>query len=434
MSSATGTHRKNLVINLAQLEASTLQSLQEDSAIMETFLPGPSPRRPERPEPSKRQSKKEASVRKEMVVVKQDFGLVEERASPDPAGSIQDESEEEAAPLVGFRLRGQRKSIQHYNPTNHMVKTRIEAARDIRAAEDNYHRNTAVSPLPKTNKEPRRSSARTHEQRFFARVQGTMGLSCLQTIQQAYRDREKSERHAAKAEYVKELKKRREMAKERVQLQMDQKRYKALQERGEDKQKIIDHLGKQEVQREVELHRAHARYQHSSHLNRRRRKELTFLSDFATQNTSVSNALLRHDRQSRREDKEQESVARIHKQRTNLHEQQHMVNKYLEHRQLMRQTESAMMRAAVNAKMLQDANDRLMQAKSHVAQQKALSEQVGVFYPVPQLSSSSIPLGAPAPTERNGTTSPSSQSLTLRKYNTGLTMAKEHQQLRGIPA
>ena len=40
-------------------------------------------------------------------------------------------------------------------------------------------------------------------------------------------------------------------------------------------------------------------------------------------------------------------------------EQQEIVKKYLQHRKMLRQTENAMARAALDTKMLQDANDRV---------------------------------------------------------------------------
>lgn len=40
-------------------------------------------------------------------------------------------------------------------------------------------------------------------------------------------------------------------------------------------------------------------------------------------------------------------------------EQQEIVKKYLQHRKMLRQTENTMSRAALDTKMLQDANDRV---------------------------------------------------------------------------
>ena len=116
------------------------------------------------------------------------------------------------------------------------------------------------------------------------------------------------------------------------------------------------------------------------------------MNEFAIQNTSISNALLRHDRHALLEDKEQERVDAYKVLRESEKEQQDIVRRYLEHRQLMRQTEGAMQRAALDTKMLQEANDRLMEAKSRVAQQKARSATVEAFSKLPSAESNPAPL------------------------------------------
>lgn len=49
------------------------------------------------------------------------------------------------------------------------------------------------------------------------------------------------------------------------------------------------------------------------------------------------------------------------------HEQQDIVKKYLQHRQLLRQTENSMSRAALDTKMLQEASDRVLEVDEHIA-------------------------------------------------------------------
>ena len=48
----------------------------------------------------------------------------------------------------------------------------------------------------------------------------------------------------------------------------------------------------------------------------------------------------------------------------------------------MRQTEGAVSRQALDARMLQEANDQLLAARSRVAQQKARSANVKAAHPV----------------------------------------------------
>merc|ERR1712178_564107 len=105
----------------------------------------------------------------------------------------------------------------------------------------------------------------------------------------------------------------------------------------------------------------------SSQFARQRKGEHTFVSDFNVQNTSVSNALMRHDRQAQYEDRLQEKAELIVSHRHLEQSQQEIVKRYLEHRQLMRQTESAVARNSMDTRMLQEANDRILQARVRVA-------------------------------------------------------------------
>ena len=58
----------------------------------------------------------------------------------------------------------------------------------------------------------------------------------------------------------------------------------------------------------------------------------------------------------------------------------------------MRQTESAMHRATLDTKMLQDANERLMTARHRVAQQKARTANVSACTtPVPAARTHALP-------------------------------------------
>ena len=54
--------------------------------------------------------------------------------------------------------------------------------------------------------------------RIFARVQGTMGLSCLRAVYQAYDDRERAEKEAAKLQHVKEQREIRDAVKRRIKM------------------------------------------------------------------------------------------------------------------------------------------------------------------------------------------------------------------------
>ena len=185
------------------------------------------------------------------------------------------------------------------------------------------------------------------------------------------------------------MKEQREAGKHRIKLYKEEQRNKTLNQRVGDHKKLAETLDKRNILRLSYLDKRGEHRHRTSLVSRERRKEVTFVHDFNIQNTSVSNALLRHDRQAKLEDKMQGNVALVSSYKSAEKEQQEIVKKYMEHRTLMRQTESAMSRATLDTRMLQEANDRIMQARSRVAQQKAKS--VNVTAALPATKSPSLP-------------------------------------------
>ena len=334
----------------------------------------------------KKKKNEEVVTRRCVKSVKQFFGpVVETVLTPEPDGSMVQMDDEEI-PVVSFRLRGRKENVVFYDATTEMLVSRREAGQEIRAAEDNYHGQQVHKPRPII-----KPAQNSNDQRMFARVQGTMGLTCLQAIQQAYKDRERAERRAHKLETVSNMKEERSAAKQRIKLYQDDRRNKVLQQRDHEQRRLLDQLEKREQHIASTAQRYHEHRKLSSHFQKHRRDEMTFLMDFNVQNTSVSNALLRHDRLSKREDQNNQNIDVVQTQREMEQEQQSVVKKYMEHRQLMRQTESAMSRAAVDTKMLQEANDRLLRSKTRVAQLKNRNDNISTFYPLPCVSNQPLP-------------------------------------------
>ena len=219
-----------------------------------------------------------------------------------------------------------------------------------------------------------------------------MGLSCLRAVHQAYEDRAKAEKMAAKMEKVMILKEQREAAKERIKNYHEDQRMRVTKTEENERKWCREVIERRRTVRTSYLDSKAEARRHTTQRRQRRSEERTFMNEFAIQNTSISNALLRHDRHALLEDKEQERVDAYKVLRESEKEQQDIVRRYLEHRQLMRQTEGAMQRAALDTKMLQEANDRLMEAKSRVAQQKARSATVEAFSKLPSAESNPAPL------------------------------------------
>ncbi|KAK3594593.1 hypothetical protein CHS0354_000386 [Potamilus streckersoni] len=400
--------KKNLLINLAKLETGPFSSLLHEQIATETFYPSLSKENTESAISLKkrRKKKKEKPVRK-VKSVSQFFGpVVDSTPTPEPD---EKPSEEEEAPITQYRLKGFKPTISYIDPVAEMILTKQEAGRLIRDAENDHHRRLQDVQRPKLPPRKFMSS----DQRIFNRMHGTMGLSCLYAVHQAYKDREKAERTAAKMEYIMNLREERDRAKERIKLFNEEKRNHTLKQRDISRAKMLDALEKREMQRLNYFDRKQEFRSKSHDLTKSYKEDFTFITEFSTQHTSVSNALMRHDRQAKCDDTVQQKTDLVKSMKVTEGEQQEVVKKYMEHRILMRQTESAMARAALDTRMLQEANDRVIEAKSRVAQQRARQETVQAFYPLPQMTP--VPLGSSAhPVIAHGITRWEANALTYQ--------------------
>lgn len=142
--------RKNLLINLAKLQAGTFSSLYEAEQIaIETVLPQDSFEKSESVIKKKGRKKKEKGPQKRVVKsVRQFFGPVVDSSQTTDADSRPEEESEEI-PVTEYRLRGYRPNIIFFDPTTEMILTKQEAGRIVRDAEVEHHRKQQEMPTPR---------------------------------------------------------------------------------------------------------------------------------------------------------------------------------------------------------------------------------------------------------------------------------------------
>ncbi|XP_023931226.1 uncharacterized protein LOC112041805 [Lingula anatina] len=387
-SSSASKKKRSLHINLSKLQSGTLQNLQDETTAVEVILSARDGTqlgmvRSETDLKKKKRKKKEDDEKPKKVVksVKQFFGpVVQSTVTPEPP--VKEEEEEEEIPVTAFRLRGLPQKIHEVDPLAEVILSRKEAGRDVRVGEADIHKQLDNMPRPKVT--PRQTINK--DRHGFMRMQGTMGLSCLHAVQQAYKDRERAEKMALKMENILSMRETKEHAKERVRMYHEEKRANALKQREKDHMKMIELMERRELQYLNYIDKTHERRNKTTTFSKGRNAELTFVSDFNTQHTSVSNALMRHDRQAKKEDTLTENAEAVHTTKEQERNKQELVDKYLEHRKLMRQTESTMARTTLDTKILQETNERIMEARARVAKLKTRKKQVQDFYPLPSVS------------------------------------------------
>jgi len=286
-------------------------------------------------------------------------------------------SETEGEPKkLRFRLSGLRAPIQIVDPLREMLISKQEAGKDVREAAREIERKAAEEP----RKIAIKRQTVTTDQRLFIRTHGTMGLACLRAVQHAYRERERADAVSSKAFTVAQLREDREQAKERMKIFKQEYKEASLRRRVRDGVRTAEALKERQAKEVTEHERLSTARAVTAEQVKSRRADLAFLTDFHCQHTSISNALQRHDRVSQRDERVQEIEETVRKEKEVSQDQQALVRRYMEHRQLLRQAETAMARAELNTHLTREANQRKAAAKERVAQIKARNQETQEFY------------------------------------------------------
>lgn len=284
---------------------------------------------------------------------------------------------------TGFRLRGVTPPRQKNEPVVEMLLSRKEMGEDIRRALREHRPRKpkkAVRNAPKLN----------NDQKLFMRTHGTMGMACLRAVHQAYGDRERDQRQTNKAERVAEMKERREQVKGRLRTIKNDFQENVLRERIRDGVRIADALRENEKKQEQEHEKVSSRRATAIMEERARQSDATFVREFVSQQTSVSQALGAHDQAELKKEKLTKLAETVRNERESTLEQQALVRRYMEHRQLQRQAEMARAKAEINARLLQEANRRYMEIQTRAKQTKNRNAQVKEFYPLPPSNAPTI--------------------------------------------
>lgn len=387
--------RTNLRIDLTKLETDSQSvpvPVQAQAVVIETTIgvqesidsimkmkPGE-----KAPEPAqvkrlreKRESREKRRKKMEMKTVRQMLGRLPEEI----LDREDDEDEEEDEPLVKFRVAVLKSVVHKPDPLQEMLMMKREVGHDIRHAHqeviDKVMMNAATPRPVKHNK-------LNSDQKMFSRVQGTMGMACLRAVQQAYRDREKAEKSASKTEYVSQLREQRQDGRRRSHNILEEKRIRAIKQKDIDLNSIADCLESQVVKEDKEMKSRKFRRSKSCEVSRNYQQQMEFSSDFITQQTSISNALLKHDRQAKRGEVVKGNVDLVQTNREQQNHQTDLVQRYLEHRKLMRQAQVAVERTALDTRLLHENSERVLEARTRVEQKKQKTESVKAFYPLPK--------------------------------------------------
>lgn len=221
---------------------------------------------------------------------------------------------------------------------------------------------------------------KTNDQRFFQKIYGTMALGCLRAVDKAYMDRSVAELKQAKLQNVSKTKEIKEYTRQQVNYYREERLREVQKLREKDKLHVtisrrrLD-LERMQIREQVQENRFKSR-----DLNLDRRKDILLAVDFNKQHLSVSKALQKHEYNLKKEDKLKQNNNFVERQRIALIDQQEMVKKYIKQRNILRLAQTVADREKVDAKVLQDANKRLLSAKRRVTKFKAAKDALNAYY------------------------------------------------------
>ena len=112
-----------------------------------------------------------------------------------------------------FRLQGEAPPKQKDEPVAEMLLSKRETGEDVRRSLWQFRRKRTEK-----RKKPDEKVKLNNDQKLFLRTHGTMGLACLRAVHQAYMDRARAQKQANLNLRVNEMKERREMGVERLQV------------------------------------------------------------------------------------------------------------------------------------------------------------------------------------------------------------------------
>lgn len=309
--------------------------------------------------------------------------------SPSSRGLQRVKSESDVELAVAARLP----VILTMDPIEDVVTSRRRAGRDIRAAgkvADEIH-----STFPKPNIKKSEPDANDHI--LMDRIQ-TMNLACLSAVDKAYQKRKKARDKEIKARQVKARHQAHCEAKQQNEARHHKKQEMLATQRVIDKKQL--NFSRRESETARNRTREDVRMKRSSERQREEggRQEATFVRDFHQQQSAVSQALVKHDVQTTRDEKVREAQTHVHDSREQSREQHEIVKAYMEHRQLRLAAQFSTEREFMNANKLKEVNQSLMEARKRVTrlrnQTEAITREVDALFPPSREASDCISISS----------------------------------------
>lgn len=264
-----------------------------------------------------------------------------------------------------FRLSGFKSMLHKADSTTKIQILHKEAADDIRHADSLFHLLAQQKPRvlhSRQNSSEKKVSSKTYSYVKFA---------AFYAIDKAYTARQRNEIQQEQMHKVFHIQSANKEAKVNVKGFLLEKRSEALRQREIDGLKLQNAVLQLQLRNSQHIENMKGRYIQSLEQKKHKQVDNKFVQVFRTKHTSMTKTLLNHDREVFREDTAMEKKRHLEGLRQQQEEQRLLIKDLKEYRLSLLQRGNAADRAELEAKISRKANDRLLQARAHVAAAKA---------------------------------------------------------------
>ena len=374
--------RYHISIDLDRLEAMTINTI--DSKMTSLHL---QPR--QRPQPARRDTKVSSDARR----IAFDLGLnqvpgdvdetVRDRtrvgryytqykflgevipSDADEEDDLNCDDDEEGS--VKFRLNIRTPPTLKHDMLEEMVLRTIEGADDIRQAVRRIDEQRKIDAEPEPIRKPVRIN---NEQRLFLKTHGSMGLACFRAVDQAYKDRAKADELTRKSSQVKMMREQRHVLKQKRETFKRRYRGEAVVQGQADRVVCLDRLSEQVDDQVIEREKVAQKRLIGMKQARKAKENYRFAVEFRCQNASIGKALRNHDSRLLREELKERVFDKVNTARELTLKQRSVIQNYIEHSRLVKQTELVNSRTRLDEILARQAERRETQVNEFVNSKK----------------------------------------------------------------
>ncbi|XP_043942771.1 leucine-rich repeat and IQ domain-containing protein 3 [Protopterus annectens] len=280
---------------------------------------------------------------------------------------------------IQFRLSGYRICICESSPVRNMLLHRKESGNDIRFAIQHFHSmNLEFSKPCKPYLPPM-----TLEKRLFTKLYGSLSLTPFETVEKAYKERQRSETMARKKDWVKQIHSAKEEAKNHILGFLEEKKNISLRKKEDDSRMILGNIEQCKSSRSQFIKESKEKNAKFLQWKRKKTAEHLLAQNFNCHNSSVGKALLKHHLLVKRGDARQGAIQLVKACRELQEENKDQVKECLEKRKLMLQAENSAEKDELHSYIWEETNQRLLLARKRVAMLKTLRTTKEPMLPVP---------------------------------------------------